>query len=772
MRKIIFILFLLTRLCTWAQNLTGTVTDSSKKPLGFANIAVLSAVDSILIGGTVSDNAGCFVIDNVRNGNILKVSSVGFRTVFIVYKDEERMSIELPEEENMLGEVLVKARHPKTILHGEGMTTVVSGSVLEKTVSMENLLNLIPYVSAHKGAIEVLGRGTPEIYINGRKMRDRMEMERLQPDGIKNVEVITNPSARYGANVTSVIRITTKKPVGEGVSIDTKTDITVNEHKQTSTYENLNMNYRYRKLDISAQLYGAYTHSQDDKQLQQQTFLSEVCEQTNDITQKYTKINPYVHLTANYMPAENHSFGASVSYDRYAKNSGTGNMISVATRDGRQIEESMAHYCSPAQSTSALANAYYAGKLGKVNIDFNADFFWYGKNERMDNIERSVEYGILETIVKVNSNRHTRNSLVASKLMLSFPLLSGNLTAGGEFSKARRKSSYAILPQDIVDNDDSKIKETMFSTFTSYDRMLGKIYVQAGLRFEHVIFNYYDRGVRIDGQSKTFDNFFPSITLSMPVGKTQMQLTYASDISRPSYNNLRAGVQFDNRYTYETGNPFLLPAISRNLSYALSWKWLNISVMYAHVSDDINTLTQTYKDNPLTVLARPENMPSYDKAYIALSLNPTFGIWHPSLELSVRKQWFYMDTPDGRELCNPLGMFKLTNKFDTKWIIISLIASANTEGHNGNMAINRGGFYTDISIYKSCFRDRLIVQLYASDIFGTADQHAILYSGQQRKAYYTTYPTSYVNLSFRYRFNTTSGRYKGTGAGQSQRNRM
>lgn len=165
-------------------------------------------------------------------------------------------------------------------------------------------------------------------------------------------------------------------------------------------------------------------------------------------------------------------------------------------------------------------------------------------------------------------------------------------------------------------------------------------------------------------------------------------------------------------------------------------------------------------------------MPSYDKAYAALSLNPAFGIWHPSLGLSVRKQWFYMDTPDGRGLCNPQGMFKLTNTFDTKWITVSLIASANTEGHNGNMLINRGGFSADMSVYKSFFRDRLIVQLYASDIFGTADQHAILYSGLQRKTYYTTHSTSSVNLSVRYRFNTATNRYKGTGAGQSQKSRM
>ncbi len=763
---------MLAGLGAWAQSLIGTVTDCSKRPVGFANIAVLASSDSIFLGGAVSDNAGNFIIDNVRNGNILRVSSVGFRTAFVVYRGEERMSIELHEDERLLGEVVVKAHQPKTILRGEGMTTIVAGSVLEKAGSMENMLNLIPYVSARNGSIEVFGRGTPEIYINGRKMRDRMELERLQPDEIKNVEVITNPGARYDAHVTSVIRITTKKPVGEGFSIDTKTSFAVNEHKRTSAYENLSMNYRTGKLDVSAQLYGAYTHSRDDKQLRQQTFLNEVWEQTNEIAQEYTNINPYVRLAANYMPAENHSFGASISYDRYAKNSGTGDILSIATRDGMPAEKSMAHYHSPAQSTSTLTNVYYAGKVGKVNIDFNADYFRYGKNERVSNIERYEESGKPETAMEVNSNRRTRNSLVATKLVLSFPLCSGNLSAGGEYSKARRKSFYAVLPQDIVDDDDSRIKETMAYAFASYGRTLGKLYVQAGVRFEHVDFSYYDRGVRIDGQSKTFDNLFPSIALSMPVGKIQMQLAYASDISRPSYNNLRAGVQFDNRYTYETGNPFLVPSISRNLSYALSWKWLSFSAMYAHVSDDINTLTLTYKDNPLTVLARPENMPSYDKAYAALSLNPAFGIWHPSLGLSVRKQWFYMDTPDGRGLCNPQGMFKLTNTFDTKWITVSLIASANTEGHNGNMLINRGGFSADMSVYKSFFRDRLIVQLYASDIFGTADQHAILYSGLQRKTYYTTHSTSSVNLSVRYRFNTATNRYKGTGAGQSQKSRM
>ena len=67
----------------------------------------------------------------------------------------------------------------------------------------------------------------------------------------------------------------------------------------------------------------------------------------------------------------------------------------------------------------------------------------------------------------------------------------------------------------------------------------------------------------------------------MPVGTTEMQLTYATDINRPTYEQLREGIQYDNRYTYEAGNPFLQPTISRNVGYGLSWKWVLFNARYA-----------------------------------------------------------------------------------------------------------------------------------------------------------------------------------------------
>lgn len=104
------------------------------------------------------------------------------------------------------------------------------------------------------------------IYINGRKMQDQMELQRLQPNDIKKIEVINNPGARYDANVKSVIRITTKKPQGEGFSFDNKTTFRVNEDKRLSSYESFLTNYRKGGLDVNAFLYGAYSHTQCYKQ--------------------------------------------------------------------------------------------------------------------------------------------------------------------------------------------------------------------------------------------------------------------------------------------------------------------------------------------------------------------------------------------------------------------------------------------------------------------------------------------------------------------------
>ena len=98
----------------------------------------------------------------------------------------------------------------------------------------------------------------------------------------------------------------------------------------------------------------------------------------------------------------------------------------------------------------------------------------------------------------------TRNSLLAGKQVISRPLWEGSLSFGGEYSNNSRTNIYHN-EEGVLDNDDSKIKEELASGFLKYGRSSGKLGVQAGVRYEHVGLDYYDK-------------VFASLTLSPKVG--------------------------------------------------------------------------------------------------------------------------------------------------------------------------------------------------------------------------------------------------------------
>lgn len=766
---VLLLAMLFARLC--AQQVSGVVTDVNNDGLAFANVVVLSA-DSTFLSGTTSDNSGNFILKQPQQGNIIKVSLIGYETKFLQYAGEESLTVQLTEKAFLLGEAVIHGQLPQTILKGEGMITTVAGTVLEKTTSIDQLLDFIPHVSVKNGKVEVLGRGTPEVYINGKRMVNQMELERLNPENVKSVEVITNPGARYNKSVTSVIRITTKRIAGEGLGVDSKTVGKVNEQKRTSGYESLKLNWRKSGWDVKAQVYGAHTHMEDDKRFQQFTYLNDTWYQTNDLNQELFETNLYLNFATSYNFNASTSLGASVDFDRYARDGGAGTMLAKNFRNGEKRDEIDTYFCMTGTSSEVATNAYFVGKLGKLGIDFNSDYYWKGQKQPMFNEESYREVGQTEVKRVINTNRDITSRLFANKLVLSYSVAEGDFSVGGEYSYSRRKNLYVVLPTGVMDDENNLIKENMTSVFVDYSRQIAKLSLQLGLRYEHVDFNYYEHDVRVDAQSKRYADWFPSFALSFPVNKVQMQLAYASNISRPSYQMLRSGVQYDNRVTYESGNPFLLPSISRNLSYSLSWKWISFSAMFARISNKICPIMQPYKGDPTATLMRPENMPTYNKMQTSLSLSPSFGVWHPSLEAMFYKQWFKMNLHQGETINHPWTSFNITNSFDTKWLTASLIVRTRTEGNSENMFFRKGYFGTDLSLYKSCFDGKLLLQLYASDIFGTADQHFIIYSGEQRTTYLDNYSSSTVTFTLRYRFNTIKSKYQGSGAGKSQKSRM
>ena len=124
-----------------------------------------------------------------------------------------------------LRELVVKGGVPNTLLKGNAMITRIEGTPLAQSGTLGEMLVKVPGMTGTEEAPEVLGKGAPLIYINGRLLRDDSELKRLRSEDIRDVEVINNPGAQYDATVRAVVRIRTRRQQGEGLSLDlTATD--------------------------------------------------------------------------------------------------------------------------------------------------------------------------------------------------------------------------------------------------------------------------------------------------------------------------------------------------------------------------------------------------------------------------------------------------------------------------------------------------------------------------------------------------------------------
>ena len=545
---------LLATLALQAQTLTGKLLDEKNQPLPYANIVLLSLPDSAFVTGSVSAEDGTFRLNAACNNRLIRISSIGYATLYKECTGQDLGTLQLQPDAQMLGEVVVKADLPKVRLKGDAQVTTVQGSILEKAGTAGDLLNKLPGVSADDGAVNVFGSGTAEIYINGRKMRDASELDQLESDNIRRVEVVRNPGARYDAEVKAVVRIYTKRPQGEGFGVNER--FVTQYQYGWDVIDQLNVNYRF----------GSKIEREDNKSIVQETFLDKTWRQESDLLTGGNKRNISAMLSLNYQFNDRHSIGARYDYDRQPHSWWDVDMRTRVLQDGVPYEDNTSQGWQSLPSTSHSLNVYYNGQAGDWNIDFNADGLWSYQKTLQDMLERYTTTDEEPQQQNVTTYNRDGNTLYAAKLVVSRPLWQGNLSFGGEYTYTDHETVYRN-EQGILDDDQSEIKENAASAFLEYSRAFGPVQAQAGVRYEHIGSNYY--------------------ALSLPVGKAQLSLNYSGSIYRPDYWMLRSNVTYINRYTYEGGNPLLRPSIINRLSLDVSWKWIYFNARYTHARDAI-----------------------------------------------------------------------------------------------------------------------------------------------------------------------------------------
>ena len=763
---------LLAVLATQAQTLTGKLIDEKNQPLPYANIVLLSLPDSAFVTGSVSAEDGTFSLNAACDNRLIRISSIGYATLYKRCTGQDLGTLQLQPDAQMLSEVVVKADMPKVRLKGDAQVTTVQGSILEKAGTGNDLLNKLPGVSADDGAVNVFGSGTAEIYINGRKMRDASELDQLESENIKRVEVVRNPGARYDAEVKAVVRIYTKKPQGEGFGVNNR--FLTRYQYDWIVLDQFNFNYRKGGFDLSGMLYGSDLRGEDNKTLTTETFLDKTWRQVSDIRTEGRSKYLSTMLSMNYQFNDRHSIGARYDFDRSPEDQfNIAPMASVVYQDNVLYEENTSRGTQDNPATSHSLNVYYNGQAGDWNIDFNADGLWSYSKIVQDMTEQYTPAGGILQEQRVTTYNKDENTLYAAKLIVSRPLWEGSLSFGGEYTYTNRDNTF-LNDQGILTNNLSNIEENAASAFLEYSRAFGNLQAQAGVRYEHITSDYYEGGIRVDEQSRKYDNVFPTLGLSLPVGKAQLSLNYSGSIARPSYWNLRSNLTYANRYTYEGGNPLLQPSIIQRLSLDASWKWIYFNMGYAHTKDVMVQIGRAYsEEDPTVMLLIYENKGDMDNLNATLSFSPTIGIWSPQLTLMYLQQWYMVDMPGGtrKDFNNPVGYFTWNNNFNLpRGFMLDADFSLMTPGDQENARQKMLGSI-DLSLRKSFLNERLSLQLSATDLLNTNTYSGTIYSGNRLMTIDQETRRRFT-LTLRYKFNPSKSKYKGTGAGQEQRSRM
>ena len=730
----------------------------SNNSLEYANIAFVAPDDSTIIAYAVADSTGYFKLNTSKTEGKVKISFLGYKSQEVaVNSNSDLGTIYLQKDENMLGEVTVKANH--IVRTAKGLTVNVNNTVLGKLGDAKDVLKHIPFVMVKNDDVSVLGKGEPLIYINNRKLLDNDELKQIQSSDIKKVEVITNPGAEYDASVNAVIKIYTSCPVGEGLGGYISEG--AQSERNISHYGTASLNYRKGGLD----LFGSINYSRFKYEYNQRNVRNYSAWEIGDtmfINGKSTSLNS--SLGFNYQKKDKLSFGMEYK-NLYTPNnpSNFSSYLTVRQNSKQKYFEKTSDDRNNNHKRHYINGYFNYSFSEETSIQLNVDYLNLRKKESQD-------YFTGEDAMSTNTD--SNNKLYAGKLKFVTPMAGGTLNTGLEGSYSNNDNVYKILDNTTVDNELSNSKNTaktgLFSAFVEYERALGKSWnMSAGGRFEHENFKYIQNA---ENETNTINNsFFPSASISYEGDGISMSLSYKFTTKRPSYYSLRSTVAFNNPYNYEGGTPDLKNMQRNMLSFTLGWKDLQLNVDYGILKNYIIYVRDVYKGSDSITIFHPTNIKDFQYMGVTAVYSPTlFKIWKPVLTVDITKQFV---TYNGQNYNKPFIDLMLENTVNLPHsFILGADCDWNFEGNN-DVQVAYTNFYFEAYCIKTFFKDKLRVRLAVENPFNTYHDNWSMKTNGTFSEKWTDQGKRTFSLSVKYTFNPAKKKYKGEAA-SSELNRF
>lgn len=638
--------------CAYAQNagkISGSIQDgSTQKKMESLTVSLLRSADSSLVKTAVSNKEGQFSFEQLLPGTYLVLaSSTSHQPTYSGILEIGETAIDknlgtlllMPITKNM-AEVVVTSKKPfierkidKTIINPDALISNAGSNALE-------MLEKAPGVSVDKdGNISLKGKQGVIILIDGKPTylggQDLVNfLTNLPASNLELVEIMTNPPAKFDAAGNSgIINFKIKRLKGKGFNGSLSSNQAVGEYFRTNN--SLNLNYRKGKVNWFSTLNANYRKQSQYLDIDREYLFTDksiraIFEQ-NAIerrTRHYYAIKTGMDFYATKKTTLGLVFmgnmspysdpGVNTSYLRNAASVLDSTVVSTKTQNGEWthhgVNLNMRHkFDSTGKEITADVDVLrYAGDVNQMINTKN-----YLPNGTI-NSENTIT-GILPSNVQIFSAKTDYTQTIAKKIKMDAGLKTSFVETGN-------KANYFNTVNNLTSVDEARTtffdyKENINAAYVNFSTEVKKWSFQAGLRAEHTNYEGIQYGNVLQADSAFKNNYtsaFPTLYVSYKHNdNNQFGFNYGRRINRPNYENLNPFIQFIDIYTYDVGNPFLLPMFSNNLELTHTYKnFLTTTVNYTHTN---NLFGEAFDQEGEAIVVRPSNFGEVRVANLSLS---------------------------------------------------------------------------------------------------------------------------------------------------------
>jgi outer membrane receptor protein involved in Fe transport len=781
-------------------SLQAKIVDKNQAPLS-GEILLLNPTDSSLIKAAPFTN-GMAQIDEVpaAASYLAKISVDGYRDNYVPFtpKDGSFNMGTITMEKIVVGaeaRVIAKAKIFRRTAEGSTKMSV-ENTMLGNSISAKEIFAKSPGLSVAGNRVFLFGKGEALVFLNGKQTTFERLLS-IPVSSIKEIEIISNPSAKYDARGRAVVNIITKKSDMEGWQV-TSTHHSTFAYNYLHTYQS-DLYYRKRKFNAFLSYQNADLGNDWTQTLAKYTF-------TNNVGIKSTSETKYQQT--GIVPGAN-TYRTGIGYDLNDKTD-----ISIQF-DGLYIlnllDVGIYNQYYPPTGNPFFIHVHNDGSSRQKNSSLNVNL-----NRRLDSLGSTFFFGIQKNWFSNNLDDNLRQEIKPSmrnsylhnenknriKLFITqadwTKVRNANSTfdAGLKYSHVFSNSRAAVTARQETDpvwydvpglKNDFKYDETVSA---GYLQMKGRInshftYV-AGVRGEHSLITGKSAidTVHKDGLviNSNYFNLFPKFKIDQKINENwTVSYNYSRSIARPIYQDLDPFLWYQDSLTTVVGNPFLTPEISNNFEIITGYKNLLWTIGYSHRVNTSRVYPAKGINGDNSVQFIRENMKLLNFYYTAVD----FSIDKKNFSSTNRLQLNYGKFNDNRprfiNSVTPIPQLQFTSYSQyiiPKLFTIDLQLEHTTKGSSGITVILPRGFAT-VGLSRDFFKGKLSTSLMFNDIFNSynARSERLIANGVDKGNIYNTLNafinTHFVRATLVYKFGRLkSANYNNRAVNEKEYNRI